>query len=157
MPNDEKQVVVVIRNARASAVRIGGAGIFGGETPDAGSTGIKGGVVLMPGTNEVPLKVWNANKDLPAVAGMISDGDLEPLGPEGEPAEFAKLKEPVALKAVRNCFTVKLLEQWASESKSPRIKKEIAGQLRMINDKIATAKKAAKRDDEPDEETTPEA
>lgn len=156
MPNDEKQKAVVIRNARASAVRIGGRGVFGGETPQSATAGgILGGAVLMPGTNEVPLELWETAKHWPAVAGMVAEGDLEPIGPEGEPLEFGKLREPAALKAVRNCFTVGLLEQWASETRLPKVKQACAEQLRMLTDKIEAARKAGRPADENEE--TPEA
>lgn len=147
---------VVVRNARASAVRIGGRGVMGGgdlaDPTKATAGGIEGGAVLMPGTNEIPAELWEVAKNWPAVAGMVAEGDLEPMGPEGEPLEFLKLREPAALKAVRNCFTVRLLEQWASETKSPRVKQAAAEQLRMINDKIAAAKKSSKRADESEDE-----
>lgn len=155
---------MLIKNTKPTLLRLGGSGVFTAAKADAAElaelakhaaagtpkavSGVAGGLVLMPGVNEVDPEDWKEALKMATTGHMLKEGILELVGGEDAKIEgLSDVKENEALKIVRETLTKDLLEEWLHDEKRPRVKSEIERQLKKLQ--LPPVKKPGEDDDKP--------
>lgn len=105
--------------------------------------------VFLPGNNAVPDEKWAKIKKHPLIQNYMDSGTLREVVATDVEHGLRDLKEPEAIRVIKETYDNRLLKAWNEKEKRAKISKAIETQLADIE---AKTKKEKSKDDDDDED-----